>query len=357
MTMALQLRKRTLAVLVTAGALAVVITTLVTGGPGTVHVTAYFASSVGVYPGSQVRLMGVPIGKVDSVTPEAKDVRIEMSYSASYQLPANAEAVIVSPSLVSDRFVQLTPTFSGTGPTLQDGATISMSRTRVPVELNQIYAATNNLLTALGPKGANNKGAVSNLVRVTAKNLGGEGATLGEMIDNLAGAGATLNGSSNDFFASVGHLSNFTQALAANDTAVRDFDTRMADVAAFLASERGELSQALQNMATAFGTVDTFVTQNQALLITNVSQLAKITTTLATQRAELNRLLRILPVAASNMARTWDPINQSIRARSNEAELTKNINGVLCDAIARAGVPQPTALCNLLGQLVRGATP
>lgn len=358
MTMAqFLLRARTWAAAGIVCALAVMIATVVNSGPGTIHITAYFASSVGVYPGSEVRLMGVPIGRVDNVTPQATAVRIEMSYSASYQLPANAQAVIISPSLVSDRFVQLTPTYSGHGPTLKDGATISLARTRVPIELNQIYSVTNNLLTALGPQGANNKGALSNLVKVAAKNLGGQGATLAAMIENLAGAGATLNGSSNDFFATVGHLNGFTQTLAANDTAVREFDSRMADVAAFLANERGELSVALQNLATAFGTVDTFVSNNQAVLTTNVSQLAKVTSALASQRAALDRLLRVLPDAASNMARAWDPVNQSIRARANEAELTKNINGVLCDALQRAGVSQPTALCNLLGQLVRGVTP
>lgn len=351
------LRKRTVVVAIVLAVLAAVITLLVSRGPGTMHITAYFSSSVGVYPGSEVRLMGVPIGKVDSVTPQPGDVRIDMSYDAAYRLPANAGAVIISPSLVSDRFVQLTPTYSGTGPTLQNGAVISLSRTRVPIELDQIYAVTNQLLTALGPHGANDRGAVSNLTKIAAKNLGGEGASLGELIDNLAGAGSTLNGSSNDFFATVSHLSNFTQTLAANDQSVRAFDSRMADVAAFLASERGELSLALQNLASAFGTVDTFVTDNQALLRVNVVKLATITNTLADQRTALDQLLRILPVAASNMARAWDPVNQSIRARSNEAELTKNINGVLCDAIQRAGVAQPTALCNLLGQLVRGVTP
>ena len=149
MTMVTSLRRRIIAVVGLLCALAVVIATLTSGGPGTVHITAYFASSVGVYPGSEVRLMGVPIGKVDSVTPQPNDVRIEMSYSASYQLPANAEAVIISPSLVSDRFVQLTPSYSGSGPTLKDGATISLSNTRVPIELDQIYSVTNNLLTAL----------------------------------------------------------------------------------------------------------------------------------------------------------------------------------------------------------------
>jgi virulence factor Mce-like protein len=357
MTMALLSRKRWIAIIATVGTLAAVLTLYVTSGSGTRHITAYFVSSVGVYPGSEVRLLGVPIGRVDSVTPEGTEVRIDMSYDATYQLPANAEAVIISPSVVSDRFVQLTPSYSGSGPTLQDHATISLARTRVPVELDEIYSVTNQLLSKLGPQGVNNKGAISRLLQTAASDLTGQGASLGAMIDNLAGAGATLNGSSNDFFATVGHLSSFTDALASNDAVVRAFDSRMADVASFLASERGELSSALQNLASAFGTVDTFVSQNQALLATNVKRLATITSVLAGQREALGSLLRILPAAASNMARAWDPANQSIRARANEAELLKNVNGLLCDALQRAGVAQPTALCTLLGQLVRGVTP
>src|SRR5687767_8628504 len=83
--------------------------------------TAHFPRTIAVYEGSEVRVLGVPIGTVDSVTPSGTDVVVTMSYDAKTKVPADAEAVIIAPSLVGDRFIQLTPVYEG-GEVLEDGA-------------------------------------------------------------------------------------------------------------------------------------------------------------------------------------------------------------------------------------------
>ena len=59
--------------------------------------TAHFPRTVSIYEGSDVRVLGVPIGTVDSVTPSGTDVVVTMSYDADVEIPADAKAVIVSP--------------------------------------------------------------------------------------------------------------------------------------------------------------------------------------------------------------------------------------------------------------------
>ena len=60
-------------------------------------------------------------------------------------VPADAKAVIISPSIVGDRFVQLTPVYKG-GRVLADGATPRhQDRTAVPLELDQIYPSLDDL--------------------------------------------------------------------------------------------------------------------------------------------------------------------------------------------------------------------
>lgn len=73
------------------------------------HVTAYFNRTVGLYAGNDVRVLGAPVGEVRSVEPEGAKVRVEMTYDADREAPANARALVVSPTLVSDRHVQLAP--------------------------------------------------------------------------------------------------------------------------------------------------------------------------------------------------------------------------------------------------------
>lgn len=322
-----------------------------------VRVTAYFPTTLGVYEGSEVRLMGVPIGTVTEVDPEGPQVRVVLEYDRDYDIPADANAVIISPSVVADRFVQLTPAYFGTGPTLADNAVIPVERTRVPVELDTIYSTTNDLLKGLGPQGANNEGALNRLLAVGADNLEGQGTQLRDMLANLSGASSTLGETSPELFAGVRHLERFTRQLAADDDQVRLFNRQMADVSAFLAGERDELSLALRNLATTFGVVETFVKQNRDLLTSNVGRLAKLSRALVAERDALVGVMKVLPVAASNMARSFDNQKQSIRARANEAQLLNDLGGLLCDALQRQGVPPPRALCQQLQTLIQDTQP
>ena len=72
-------------------------------------VTAHFPRAVSVYKGTDVRVLGVNVGRVTAVIPEGNSVRVEMEYDADVDLPKDAKAVVVTPTLVADRFVQLTP--------------------------------------------------------------------------------------------------------------------------------------------------------------------------------------------------------------------------------------------------------
>jgi len=76
------------------------------------ELTADFTSTVGVHDGSDVRVLGVKIGRVVAVRPEGQTVRVEMRYDARYPIPSDVRAVIIPPSVVSDRYVQLTPAYT-----------------------------------------------------------------------------------------------------------------------------------------------------------------------------------------------------------------------------------------------------
>ena len=135
------------------------------GGEETRTVTAHFPRAVSVYKGTDVRVLGVNVGRVTAVTPEGNSVRVEMEYDAKYELPSDAKAVIVTPTLVADRFVQLTPAYDGSGAAMADGADIPLPETAVPVELDRIYASLRDLSEALGPNGVNKDGTLNHLLR------------------------------------------------------------------------------------------------------------------------------------------------------------------------------------------------
>lgn len=76
-------------------------------------IVGYFTSAVGLYPGDQVRVLGVPVGEIDMIEPRSSDVKITMSVSKDVKVPVDVQAVIMSPNLVAARFIQLTPVYTG----------------------------------------------------------------------------------------------------------------------------------------------------------------------------------------------------------------------------------------------------
>ena len=97
------------------------------------NVVAYFENSNGIYVGDDVRILGVNVGRIDKIEPQPDRVKISFWYDSKYKVPADANAAILSPTLVTSRAIQLTPAYTG-GPAMADDAVIPRERTVVPVE-------------------------------------------------------------------------------------------------------------------------------------------------------------------------------------------------------------------------------
>jgi len=317
---------------------------------GTRDGTAYFTRAVGLYKGSDVRILGVRVGQVSTVTAEGDRVRVDFVYDDKYKVPANAKAVVIAASVVSDRYVQLLPAYTG-GPVLADGAHISIDRTAVPVELDRIFSSLNDLNVALGPKGANKNGALSRLLKVGAANLGGEGANINQTVTDLSKALTTLANGKDDIFGTVRNLSVFTTALANNNDQVGAFNSDLASVADQLAGERNELALALKNLAIALGEVGSFVKENKSNLTTDIKNLADITGTLAKQKAALGEVLQAGPAALSNLNLAYNGSSGTLDTRDN-AQQSQNPSVFLCELLTSTG--QPKSACNQIDKVLAG---
>ncbi|MEU5948458.1 MCE family protein [Micromonospora sp. NPDC047465] len=333
-------------VLLTAVAAAVV---TVRSDPPQRRLVAHFTRAVGVYPGSDVRVLGVRVGEVVSVTPQGRTVRVTMAYDPEVDVPADAQAVIVPPSVVSDRYVQLTPAYTG-GPAIADGAEIPLARTAAPMEIDDIYQALDEFNRALGPQGANADGALSGLVATGRANLEGNGARLNETLTGLSRALSTLAGGRQDLFGSVVNLQRFTTTLARSDQQVRAFNQQLADVAQQLAGDRDELTAALRNLAVALADVTTFVRQNRTVLTADVAALADITRVLVRQQQAVIQILDVAPLALNNLALAYNPRSGTLDTRNNATgpyDPAGFVCSLLVDQLPAAKVP---AKCHALAQ-------
>jgi virulence factor Mce-like protein len=292
------------------------------------------------------------VGSVDSIDPEGDRVKVELSYESKYDVPADAKAVIISPAIVGDRYLQLTPAYVS-GPVLADDAVLGLDRTAAPVELDTIYQSLDELSVALGPNGANDKGALNDLLGVAAENLDGNGATLNQTLHDVGLLTGTLSDNKDELFSTVTQLDRFVAMLARNDTSIRGFNSDLAQVSGVLADERHDLARALDNLGVALGSVSDFVDDNGRLLTKNVRGLTRVTRTLAKQRDALDQALRVAPLALNNLYLAYNPKTGTLDQRSNFGEnVSQLVNDpalVLCAMVEQAG--NPASACEAIKNL------
>ncbi|EON25346.1 virulence factor Mce family protein [Nocardioides sp. CF8] len=295
------------------------------GSDDSKRLVAHFPRAVSVYEGSEVRVLGVAIGTVEEVKPSGTDVEVTMAYDADINLPADAQAAIVAPSIVGDRFVQLTPVFQEGDEVMPDNTELALSQTAVPIELDQIFESLDTLNVALGPNGANENGALSDLLAVTADNFEGQGANFNSTLKNFARLSDTLADNKEELFGSAEQLGKFIETLAENDQTVRGFNQSLADVSALLKGEREELTASLKNLSTALTQVSSFVTDNREVLGRNIKGLNRVSKVLVKQRDALDTVLKVGPLALNNLALTYNPQAGTLDTRANLGMLGSQI--------------------------------
>ena len=81
-------------------------------------VVAYFPQANALYAGDKVQIMGMKVGAIDKIKPAGDKMKVTFHYENKYKVPANASAVILNPTLVASRAIQLEPVYKG-GPVLR----------------------------------------------------------------------------------------------------------------------------------------------------------------------------------------------------------------------------------------------
>ena len=207
------------------------------------------------------------------------------------------KAAQVTPSVVSDRYIQLTPAYTG-GEKLARDATIERDRTTTPVEVDELYASVTELSEALGTerRQQGRRAVEPGGHRRDEPRRQRRGARR-DVHRAVGGGTARSSDYRGDLFDTVENLQTFVSALAANDAQVRQFNTQLADLSGFLAGERQNLGVALNQLSFALGDVARSSTNNRELLASNAEGLTRSPRPLADHREALVDALTTLPLA------------------------------------------------------------
>ncbi len=311
-----------------------------------VEVTAYFENSNGVFVGDDVRIRGVRVGKIEKIEPEPTRVKITFWFDGQHRVPADAKAVILSPTLVATRSIQLTPPYRG-GPVMQDRTVIPQNSTAIPVEWDDVRNQLQRLADTLKPTEPGGVSTLGSLVTTTANNLRGQGAAIRDAIIKLSQALSVLGDHSGDIFSSVQNVSLLVSALQDSTDLMRELNGNLASVTGLLANDPGEISNAIKDFNDAVGEVKTFVADNRESLGTTTDKLASVTTALTESLDDIKQALHIVPNVAANAANLYQPAQgtlSGVAAVNNFADPITFLCGAI-QAASRLGAEQSSKLC------------
>jgi phospholipid/cholesterol/gamma-HCH transport system substrate-binding protein len=317
--------------------------------PGSIaptRVVAYFANTNGLFVGDEVRILGVPVGEINAIEPEPKRVKVTFSYDRKYRVPVNAAAVILSPSLVTARAIQLTPVYRG-GPIMRSGTVIPEERTAVPVEWDDLRAQLQKLAKTLQPTEPGGVSTLGAFINSSAANLRGQGANIRESVIQLSQTFSALGDHSGDVFGTVKNLSKLVSALANSTDLMEQLNTNLASVTGLLANQPDEVAHATADLHTVIDQVTSFVNDNRESLGTTSDKLASISSAANDSIDDIKQTLHLLPNAFQNYMNIYQPAQSALTgalAINNFASPIQFICGGI-QAAARLNSEQSAKLC------------
>ena len=275
------------------------------GGDDTYEVTAYFEKAIGLFPNSDVDILGVPVGKVTSVDPQGSKVKVVMQVSKKYKVPADAFAQIVPISVIADRFVQLHPPYTGSGPTLEDGAVLDLDRTQIPAELDDVFKQLKKLLEAIEPGEEGEPGALGTLIVELNKTLADREQDLKGTIVNTAALTGALADAQADLSDTLINLDDFFGTLATQAGSIGSLNRNFATVMSTLSSSREDLEATLANLADMTGEVGRLVQRHRGRLGKDLELAANVLSTILENRRSVEESLQWLPVVAIGLKNAY----------------------------------------------------
>src|SRR5271168_1127674 len=313
--------------------------TLYSSNGGGRKIVGYFTSAVGLYPGDQVRIIGVPVGTIDSIEPRPADVKITMSISDDVKIPKDAKALIMSPNLVSARFIQLTPAYTGDA-VLPNGASIDLARTGVPVEWDEVKEALTQLAVSLGPTAGSMQGPLGAAINQAADTFDGKGESFHNALRELSQVAGRLGDSRGDIFGTVKNLQVLVNALSASNEQIVQFAGNVASVSQVLADSSRHLDNTLGTLNKALSDIRGFLHENNSMLIDTVNQLNDFTKTLSDQSDNIEQVLHVAGPGIANFYNIYDPAQGTLNGLLSIPEFANPVQFICGGSFETAGGPK-----------------
>ncbi len=317
-----------------------------TSGVGHTNVVAYFDNSNGIFVGDNVVILGIPVGRIENIEPQPDRVKISFWYDDKYKVPADAQAVILSPSLVTVRSLQLTPAYTS-GPAMADNTVIPRERTAVPVEFDDLRDQLEKLTQTLQPTQPGGLSTLGAAISSLAANLRGQGSNIRDSIVKLSQAISALGDHSDDLFTTFKNLATLVSALHDSTGLLGQLNQNLAAVTGQLANDPDGIGNAVRDLNDVVGDVTQFVADNRESLGTTSDKLASVSQAANDSLDDIKQALHILPPFLQNFTNLYHPAQAALAGQFVYTNFADTVQ-FLCSGVqaaSRLGAEQSAKLC------------
>ncbi|UFS94544.1 MCE family protein [Nocardia huaxiensis] len=268
----------------------------------TQHFTADFLNIAGMFEGNPITVLGLEVGKVDKIIPKGQYVEVHMTVDNDIKIPRNVVAALISPSIVTDRHIELSPVYTG-GDVLKDGAHLTTQQTKTPVELDTMIKTIDTFAAALSPKdGQEGIGPLSG--RVLYPMMNGNGEKMREVLNSLSGALKVGVDNKDAVSTIIIKLNELTTMLAENDSSVRGFSDKLTQMSGLLAEQAPGLQATLDQLNAFLANTSGAFAQYQDQLNGTLTGLTNVTQQLRDNAAGVTEIVDVAPLLMQNLDRS-----------------------------------------------------
>jgi phospholipid/cholesterol/gamma-HCH transport system substrate-binding protein len=258
---------------------------------------AEFTNVTGLEEGNFVRIAGVEVGKVKSITIESDSlVSVEFSADDTVALTEGTKAAIRWADLIGGRYLALE---DGMGSTrrLQPGEAIPADRTMPALDLDALIGGFRPLFRALEPDQVN---ALSGQLIAA---LQGQGTTVGSFLSQTASVTGTLADRDQLIGQVITNLNTVLGSLGDQDKQFDKAVTSLAQLVEGLSSRKTDIANAIAYTDAAAGSVADLLTQARPPAQNVVTGIDRTAGIVVADHAYFDDLLNTLPDTYQILAR------------------------------------------------------
>jgi virulence factor Mce-like protein len=296
-----------------------------------IKLTAYFDSVAGLYADNDIDVLGMPVGRVLSITPQGDRVKVEFTVDKSIPIPADATAAIINTSLVTTRHIELSPPYTE-GEKLKEGDTVADAKS--PVEIGELFDTVDNLVEEFKSDPDGN-GPLGDMLSISSGIFGGNGERMRVALEELNKVAQVGVDNGDALVEMIKKISVLTTTLVDNYPKMTAFSSAITQVSQMLGDQAPGLQATMAALNATLNNTATFLEGNVNVVDSSMGRLAALISNLSDYSRQLVDTIDVAPLAFENLANSVSVEQGAWRAQLliDKSLLDTELLSTFCEAI------------------------